>query len=209
MNKVIEALENSKIEDIFPIDMNSQEWVWINKDIYIDLLNNALAYEEVIEALAEEFNPEEFELTILEILRRKMKDSGWLEVNQILFHEIEKDFNPTIDIQTYIFANRKFFIKNINRIAREMAWVFRAMAIDAYQHLIPEEGSLQQIFDGYFNDNFIIIEELIVKGSYSFNQGSWKYNKKENSLLFSKLDKDYRHWGEGNTNAIFRELVRN
>ncbi|KAB3529055.1 hypothetical protein [Alkaliphilus serpentinus] len=209
MDFIYNALEKSDLEDIFPIDMEGQGWIWINEDIYFDILNNAVGNDGDLEDYLTDQEPVVYESVILDVLRQKMRDKGWMEVNQILFHEIYRDFIPTSDIKTYIFTDKRFFLKNVNRISRDMEWIYKAMAIDAYQHLIPEEGTLEQIFDRYFNDNFIILEGLIVGGSYSLNQGEWKYNKKENSLIFRKKGKEYRRWAEGNTNSVFRELTMN
>ncbi len=204
--KIIDLLEKSDLADLFSGDFEENRWVWLNKDTFQDLVLNVLDYaleeeDEVFDAI----NKIE-DLAIIEIIRAKMKDAGWLEVNQRIFQELEVGFKPTGDIETYVFVEKKRYMTKMLSKLKELQWVLKAMAVDYYQHLSPEGSSLQKVFDEFFNNNDMIIEELLLTGEYKKAPALWKYNKKTNSLYFCKNGKIHRQWAEGNANFVFYEL---
>ncbi|SCY03331.1 hypothetical protein [Alkaliphilus peptidifermentans] len=207
MNELIKLIEGYSIEDLLLIDMESINWVWINEEIFSDIINNISElndYQESdLETLVSSIDKNRF----INSIRNKMKQKGWLEVNQFFFTEIDKEFIPTTDIETYVFVNRKYFISRMNKITSEMEWVFKAMAIDTFQHLLSEE-SLTKIYDEYFSNNYMLIEDLLVKEEYCLNQGKWHYYKNNGTLVFYKNSKKHRQWSEGSTISTYNELNR-
>lgn len=208
ITKIINLLEKSELEVLFNIDLKLNRWVWLNRDTFQDLVLNVLDYD--IEEEDEIFSAikELKDSVIIEIVRKKMKKRGWVEVNQNVFQELEAGFNTTKDIETYVFVEKKLYMARILSKIKEMQWTLKAMAIDYYQHLSPENNSLQKVFDEMFSNNDMIIEELLQTGEYVKNTGKWKYNKKANAMYFYKNGKNHRQWAEGNANFIFYELNR-
>jgi len=82
------------------------------------------------------------------------------------------------------------------------------MAVDIYQHLALENKTLIQIYEEYFNENGMIIEEILLTGQYTLNVATWKLNKEGNLLEFFKVEERYSQWSEGNSRFVFSELSK-
>lgn len=203
-----EIIEKSNLEQLFNVDLTKQQWVWINRDVFIDIVYNVLEYDAVKEDDIEQKMNTVSEKIIIKILTSKFKEIGWIPVNQILFGSLVEDFIVTKDIETFIYSNKKFYTKKIIEKTNELNWIFKAMAVDCYQYLDIEDKPLVEIFEEYFNENGMIIEELLLTGEYKFNIATWRLDKKSNLLEFYKMDERYRQWAEGNTNFMFNELSK-
>ncbi|KAB3534456.1 hypothetical protein F8154_08550 [Alkaliphilus pronyensis] len=207
MNSLIDLIDKNSVEELFDTSTNEINWIWLNEEIFTDIINNA--------SKAQDYSNDYSSLTLdninknafIELIRKKFKAIGWIEVNQILFTEIEESFIPTTDIETFVFVSRGYFITRMNRLTDELEWVYKAMAIDTYQQLLPEE-ELEAIYNEYFYNNYMLLEDLIVKGEYKLHQGKWQYNKKNKTLIFYKNNKQRKQWAEGSTISIYNELNR-
>lgn len=208
ISKIIDLMEKSQLTELLNTDLKMSRWIWINKDMFRDLVLNVLEYDLVDEAEVFEAINGIDEGIFIGIIRRKMKELGWLEVNQRIFREIEKGFNITNDIETYVFVEKKLYMTGILQKLQEMQWILKAMAVDYYQHLSPENNNIQKVYDELFNNNDMIIEEILLTGEYKKQTGIWKYNKKSNAMYFFKNGKNHRQWAEGNANFVFYELNR-
>ncbi len=204
--KIIELLEKSQLSDLLDGDFQDNRWVWLNKDTYQDLVLNVMDYslEEELEVFSAIKGIKDS--VIIDIVRAKMKDIGWIEVNQRIFQELESGFKPTSDIETYVFVEKKHYMSMMISKLKELQWILKAMAVDYYQHISPEGSSLQRIYDEFFNNNDMIIEELLLTGEYRKTPALWKFNKKTNSIYFCKSGKIHRQWAEGNASFVFYEL---
>lgn len=205
---IIQTLKNSTLEQMFQIDFMQQPWVWVNKEIFPDIISNVIDYNiEQEEAVFDKVRNIE-EGKIINLIKEKMNEKGWIEVNQKIFEKLEEGFRVTKDIQTYIFVERKYYSRKLITKMKEMEWLLKAMAVDTYQHLTLEIGNLTEVFKEKFNDNSRIIEEILLKNEYELNEGVWRYNKKNNLLEFYKNGKNFRQWAEGNADFTFYELSR-
>jgi len=201
-------IEDKDLEELFQLNFIKQEWIWVNRDIFFDIVYNALEYDSVDE---EELKKEIINISediFIEILTDKFKDIGWISVDQRLFEKLVEDFISTKDIKTYIYANRRFYNKNIIEKTNELSWILRAMAVDTYQHLALENKTLIQIYEEYFNENGMIIEEILLTGQYTLNVATWKLNEKSNLIEFYKVKERYSQWSEGNSRFMFNELSK-
>ncbi len=199
-------IEKSDLDQLFNLNIKNEEWIWVNRDIFLDIASNTLEYDSIDEEdLIQKVNsiPED---TITKILNNKFKEAGWVSINQRLFEKLVDDFESTKDIETYIYASKRFYSKKIIRITNELSWIFKAMAVDTYQHLGLENKTLIEIFEEYFNENGMIMEEILLTGKYKFNVAVWEFDSKTNLLEFYKMDERYRQWSEGNSNFVFNEL---
>ena len=204
-----QIIKNSTVEELFQVNIKSQDWIWVNKDIFSDIVYNALEYEYTDEDyLIEEINNIS-EDKLNEILNDKFKKIGWISVNQRLFEKLVEDFISTKDIETFIYVNKRFYTKKIIEKTNELSWILKAMAIDGYQHLSLEDKTLLEIYEEYFNENGMLIEEILLRGEYKFlNVATWKLDEQINVLEFYKMDERYRQWSEGNSNFMFYELSK-
>lgn len=207
ITKIVNLLEQSELTELLNTDFKMNRWVWLNREMFTDMVLNVLEYDDVDETMIFDAINEIKEVIIIDIVRKKMKSLGWLEVSQKVFHELERGFNITHDIETYVFVEKKLYMTKILQKLQEMQWILKAMAIDYYQHL-SENNNLQKVYEELFNSNDMIIEELLLTGEYKKNTGLWKYNKKLNAMYFYKNGKNHRQWAEGNANFIFYELNR-
>jgi hypothetical protein len=205
--KVISLLEKSELTELLGTDFKMNRWVWLNRDMFADMVLNALDYNDADEAVIFDFIKEIKEAIIIDIIRKKMKSIGWLEVSQKIFHELENGFNITQDIDTYVFVEKKLYMTKILQKLQEMEWILKAMAIDYNQHL-SDNNSLQKVYEELFKTNDMIIEELLLTGEYRINTCLWKYNRKLKAVFFYKNGKSHRQWAEGNANFTFYELSR-
>jgi len=208
ITKIISVLEKSAIEELLYGDFKENRWVWLNRETFPDLVMNVLEYDIDEEDAVFKAIKTIKDSQVIDIVREKMKKLGWIEVNQIVFQELEPGFKITKDIETYVFVERKLYMSRILSKIKELQWILKAMAVDYYQHLSPENNSLQRVYDEFFNNNDMIIEELLLKSEYKKNTGIWKYNKKSNAIYFCKNGKIHRSWAEGNANFVFYELSR-
>lgn len=204
-----QIIKNSTVEELFQVNIKNQDWIWVNKDIFADIVYNVLEYESTDEDyLIEEINNIS-EDKLNEILNDKFKKIGWISVNQLLFEKLVDDFISTKDIETFIYVNRRFYTKKVIEKTNELSWILKAMAIDGYQHLSLENKTLLEIYEEYFNENGMLIEEILLRGEYKFlNVATWKLYEQTNLLEFYKMDERYRQWSEGNSNFMFYELSK-
>ncbi len=203
-----EIIEKNALEQLFHIDFKNEDWIWINRDIFLDIVYNGLDYstinEDELKVEIENVSDQSF----IELLSDKFKEIGWISVEQQLFERLVADFICTKDIQTYIFTNKRFYNRRIIQKTKEFNWIFKAMALDAYQHLAIEDKTLIEVFEEYFKDNGMIIEDILLEGKYEFNVAYWEFDAKTNLLEFYKLGKNYRQWTEGHSNFMFNELSK-
>jgi len=201
-------MQESGLEEMFQMNFTKQEWVWVNRDIFFDIVYNALEYDSVDEEELKKEIINNSEDVFIEILTDKFKEIGWISVDQRLFEKLIEDFISTKDIKTYIYVNRRFYNKNIIEKTNELSWILRAMAVDTYQHLALENKTLIQIYEEYFNENGMIIEEILLTGQYTLNVATWKLNEKSNLIEFYKVKERYSQWSEGNSRFVFNELSK-
>jgi len=205
---VEKIMTDRTLEDMFQVDFKNQEWVWVNRDIFFDILYNAIEYDaEDEENLKEEIKNTDDDV-FSKVLTDKFKEIGWVSVHQKLFENLVDDFIATKDIETFIYMSKRFYAKKIIQKMNELSWVLKAMAIDAYQHLALENKTLIQIYEEYFNENGMIIEEILITEQYKFNSGTWKLDRESNSLEFYKMRERYHQWSEGNSNFVFNQLSK-
>ncbi len=104
-------LKDSDLEELFQVSLKKQEWIWVNRDIFLDIIYNALEYdfidEEDLNDKINNVSEEEF----IQILNDKFKEIGWITVDQRLFEKLVDDFVVTEDIETYIYVDRKVYAK--------------------------------------------------------------------------------------------------
>lgn len=205
---LVEAIKNCDLETLFGVDLKKEQWVWLNSEIFSDLIMNITDYdsyddeEELMEAIRQLS-----EVEFINIVAAKMKELDWMMVNQYLFEKLEEGFNVTEDIKTYILVDKKYFmIKMIGKL-QELEWVLKAMAVDSYQHLTPEK-SLKSIYDEDFHENMMILEDILIKSQYEKFNCVWRVVPETQSLVFYKNEKQHRVWAEGNANFIFSELSK-
>ncbi len=205
---LIEKINGCTVEKLFNLDFNTEDWIWVNKEIFSDLIMNIVDYDSYddedhftreLESIKEE--------ELIQMINSKMKKINWIEVNQILFEKLESGFKATDDIKTYIFANRKYFMLKMIGKSKELQWMLRAMAVDYYQHVSPE-GLLNNVYEEDFKDNSMILEEILTSGMYQRNNCIWKVVPASQALVFYKNGKQYRVWAEGNANFVFSELIK-
>jgi len=201
-------MQESDLEEMFQMDFTKQEWIWVNRDIFFDIVYNALEYDSVDEEDLKKQIINIPEDIFIKILTDKFKEIGWISVDQKLFEKLVEDFISTKDIKTFIYVNRRFYNKNIIEKTNELSWILRAMAVDTYQHLALENKTLIQIYEEYFNENGMIIEEILLTGRYTLNVATWKLNEKSNLIEFYKVKERYSQWSEGNSRFVFNELSK-
>lgn len=203
---LIDIIETSNLDELFQINLEKEEWVWINKEIFLDIILNAIEYDFVDEK--ELYNSIENikEEIIIETLEKKFKKAGWMKVNQKLFEKLDFGFVHTKDIETYIFSSKKAYNKKIIAKSNELDWILKAMAVDSYQHTAFENKTLLEIYEEYFNENGMVIEKILQDGEYEMGLATWKLDDKSNLFEFYKQDERFRQWSEGNSNFAFYEL---
>jgi len=201
-------MEDSTLEELFQVDFTKQEWIWVNRDIFFDIIYNSLEYDSVNEEDLKKEIKNISDDIFIKILSYKFKEVGWISVDQKLFEKLVEDFISTKDIETYIYVNKKLYTKKIIEKTNELSWILRAMAVDSYQHLALENKTLIQIYEEYFNDNGMIIEEMLLTGEYRINVATWKLDKISNSLEFYKVEERFSQWSEGNSRFMFNELSK-
>lgn len=201
-------IQNNNVEELFQVDISKQTWVWINRDIFIDILQNVIEYDS--------FNEEELiheiknisEDRVIRSLNEKFGNIEWITVDQKLFESLCEDFTSTKDIETFIYMDKKVYTRKILKKVNELDWILKAMAVDTYQHLGLEDKNLIEVFKEYFEENGMVIEEILLTGEYKLNVLTWKLYEENNLLEFYKTDERYRQWAEGNAIFMFNEISK-
>lgn len=202
------TIENSSLEDIFQVDLKKQEWIWANRDIFFDIVYNTLEYDSVDEEELKEEIKSISDDVFAKILKSKFKEIGWIQVDQRLFEKLVEDFISTKDMETFIYISRKIYAKKIIAKTNKLSWMLKAMAVDAYRHLALKEKTLLKVFEEYFNENSMIIEQILLTGEYKLNVATWKLDKKSNLLEFYKIEERHSQWSEENSSFVFYELSK-
>ncbi|QEK12805.1 hypothetical protein FQB35_10975 [Crassaminicella thermophila] len=206
---ILERISKASLNKILDIDnFKDIDWIWVNREIFRDILYNLDLDREFEEEELEKFLKDiEDEVMIKELLG-PFKKEGYLSLDQNLFANLEKGYKPTLDIDTIIFVKekyyRKLFIKQINGYN----WVLKAMAIDTYLRMGLEYNSLKETYEELYNENTRIIEDLLSTNEYAFLNGVWKFEKKTKELYFYKSGEFYNSWTEGEVNSRFEELIK-
>ncbi|MBM7614886.1 hypothetical protein [Alkaliphilus hydrothermalis] len=205
---LVEAIKDCDLETLFGVDLKKEQWVWLNAEIFPDLIMNITDYdsydddEELMEAIRG-LSEAEF----INIVATKMNEKDYMLVNQYLFEKLEGGFNVTDDIKTYIFVEKKYFMLKMIGKLKELEWVLKAMAVDSYQHITPEK-KLRAIYEEDFYENMMILEELLIHNKYEKFNCVWRVIPETQALVFYKNEKQHRVWAEGNANFIYNELSK-
>ncbi|ABR49319.1 hypothetical protein Amet_3181 [Alkaliphilus metalliredigens QYMF] len=202
---IMNKLRESNVEAMFQINLEEQMWVWVNEEIFLDIVLNLVSDDVPEEEILLDLKKID-EKDFIDIIERKLKENNWIFVDQIIFERIEDGFKASKDIKTYVFADRKYYMKKMLNMADSLSWILKAMAIDTYQHLRVSSIGLQAIYDEHFYDNTMLIEEILLKGSAEFEQGLWKVDPNHGMLAFYKEGKNRRQWTEGSVNFTYGEL---
>lgn len=208
-DKLLDLISNSSLEQILDInELDSMDWIWINRGIFRDILLNLSIDETFGEDILESFHDTVDDKELIDSLKKPFSSKGYIPVHQFLFSMYETGFKPTKDIETVIFIQEKSYKKMIIKLTNEFNWMLKAMAIDTFLKMGTNYSSIGDAYEDLYEGNSRIIEILLSKGEHTYLTGRWKLEKKTKELLFFKEDEIYQRWGEGEAESRFKEATK-
>ncbi|QXM05472.1 hypothetical protein [Crassaminicella indica] len=204
---ILEKISNTLLSKIFHIaSFEAVDWIWVNKEIFKDLLYNLDLDKEFDEKILDSFLEAVDDKEIINALINPFQKEGYTPINQWLFANFEKGYKITEDIETIIFVKEKYYRKLLIRAMHQYSWILKAMAIDTYKMRIDDK-SLKEIYEELYDENTRIVEEILSKGQYEFLIGVWKFIQDTKELYFYKAGKFFNSWSQGEVDAKFEELI--
>ncbi|WP_129599653.1 hypothetical protein [Anaerophilus nitritogenes] len=211
MKKVIlDHISKSSLQNILDLkDLKDAEWIWINEEIFRDILYNLkldhIYDEKTIDEFLSEITLEEMTKTLLHVFQKK----DYIFVNQYFFSEIEKGYKPTEDINTYIFVKNKYYTKMLIKAMKHYNWILKAMAIDTYKKMGTDYKTLKETYEELYNENMRIIEDILSFGKYTFLSAKWEFIRDTQELYFYKTHEFYHSWSRQEVLSIFCQINKN
>jgi hypothetical protein len=206
---ILEKIAKASLKEIF--DSNSFEdidWIWINEEIFRDILYNLDVDEEVEEEIIDNFLGNIKNEEMVHVLLKSFEEEGYILIDQHLFANLEKEYKVTEDIDTFIFIKEKYYTKLFIKGINHYRWMLKAMAIDTYLKMGLDYKSLKETYEELYDENTRIVEEVLTTGEYRFSTGIWKFIKKTKELYFYKMGKFFNSWSEGEVDAKFEEMIK-
>ncbi|MBF8982576.1 hypothetical protein IZY60_03395 [Lutibacter sp. B2] len=205
-NDILRKISSYTVEKMLDIDdLETLDWIWINRELLQDILMNLSLDEEYEETEFKQIMENiDFE-DIKNIFNRLLQSKDYICINQFLFASLESGYKPTTDIETTIFIKKEYYKKLYVKCIRTYEWILKAMAIDTYMRLGTDYDSLKEVYEELYADNSRIIEEVLSEGESRFLTGIWKFNKEQNMLYFYKLKKKYHGWSYEEANSMYDE----
>ena len=204
--EILDSIKGASLEAILDIeDFEALDWVWINRELFPDIVFNLKLDEAMGEGALEqllEIKDEE----IFKVLEEPFRQKGYLPMHQLIFANLEKGYRPTEDIQTVIFVKEKKHKQLSIALAKEYEWVLKSMAMDTYFRMGLNYTCLKESYEDLYEGNSRLIEQLLSEGEVSYLTGKWQYIRKTNELYFYKTDEYHSSWTEGEALSKFREL---
>ncbi|WP_053956462.1 hypothetical protein [Inediibacterium massiliense] len=204
---ILDHISKSSLQDILDLkDLKDAEWIWINEEIFGDILYNLkldhIYDEKIIDQFLCEITLEEMIKGLVPVFERK----EYVLVNQYFFSEIEKGYKPTEDINTYIFVKNKYYTKMLIKGMQYYHWILEAMAIDTYKKMGTDYKTLQETYEELYHENMRIIEEILSFGKYTFLSARWEFIRDTQELYFYKMNEFYHSWSKEEVMSIFSEI---
>ncbi|TCO74570.1 hypothetical protein [Marinisporobacter balticus] len=206
---ILEKIVQTPLKKILDVvDFKEMDWIWINREIYIDILYNLALEKEFDEAELERFLNKIEEKEMIQALIKPFEKEGYIPIDQNLFSNFEKGYRLTEDIETTIFIKEKYYRKLSIRQMRDYNWILQAMAIDTYLRMGLEYKNLKETYEELYMENTRMIEDILRVGEYTFQAGLWRFEKKTEELYFYKLGEFHKIWAEGEVSSKFEELMK-
>ncbi len=207
-DQILQRIAAASLNHILDIeDFKNIEWIWVNREIFKDILYNLKIDEALGEMAVEKFLNEIEDKEMIKALLSPFQDKDYLPINQYQFSNLEKGYKPTEDIETIIFVKNKYYKKLSIQQISQYGWILKAMAIDTYFKIGLEYKSLKETYEDLYQENDRILEEILSKREYHFITGVWKFRSESKELSFYKQGEFYNSWSEGQADATFNEYI--
>lgn len=208
-HKILSILtQEEDLEKILDIDrLEDHEWVWINRDIFLNMCYNMGLDAEMTEIEIEDGLRQISDHEIIEILAATFRKRHYIPIDQFQFSRLELGYKPTTDIETAIFVKESYYRKLFIRLSKDFDWMLKAMALDTYFRMGLDYKSLKEVYGELYEGNMRIIEEVFQNGEYSYLAGKWKHVRKTDELYFYKSNEFFCSWAEGAVGSKFEEHI--
>lgn len=208
-DKILSTLtQEETLEKILDIDrLEDHEWVWINRDIFLNICYNIGLDAEMTETEIEDALRQTEDYEIIEILTEAFRKRDYIPIDQFQFSRLETGYKPTTDIETAIFVKEKYYRKLFIRLSKAFDWMLKAMALDTYFRMGLDYKSLKEVYEDLYEGNMRILEDVFRKGEHTYLVGTWKHVRKTDELYFYKSDEFFCSWAEGAVSSKFEEHI--
>ncbi|MBB6216264.1 hypothetical protein HNQ80_002363 [Anaerosolibacter carboniphilus] len=208
-DRILSALSREEsLEKIFDIEkLEDHEWIWINRDVFLNMCYNIGLDAEMTEIEIEAALGKIEDHEIFQILVKAFRKRNYIPIDQFQFARLELGYRPTLDIETVIFVKEAYYRKLFIHLSRQFDWMLKAMAIDTYFRMGLDYKSLREVYEELYEGNMRIIEDVFQKGEYSYLTGTWKHARKTDELYFYKSNEFFCSWAEGAVSSKFEEQI--
>lgn len=205
---ILEKIGKTSLENILDIDdFKDIDWIWVNREIFRDILYNLGFDKEFEEKDLEKFLYEIEDKEMIHVLIPIFNKKGYMCIDQQTFSNLEKEYKPTNDIKTTIFVKEKYYRKLSIKQINNYNWILKAMAIDTYFRMGLDYKNLKETYEELYMENTRILEDVLSLGEYNFLTGVWRFIKKTKELYFYKSGEFYNSWSEGEVHSKFEEFI--
>ncbi|MDF2547769.1 MAG: hypothetical protein K0R93_2667 [Anaerosolibacter sp.] len=208
-DKILSTLtQEETLEKILDMDrLEDHEWVWINRDIFLNICYNIGLDVEMTETEIEDALRQTEDYEIIEILTEAFRKREYIPIDQFQFSRLETGYKPTTDIETAIFVKENYYRKLFIRLSKAFDWMLKAMALDTYFRMGLDYKSLKEVYEDLYEGNIRILEDVFRKGEHTYLAGTWKHERKTDELYFYKSGEFFCSWAEGAVNSKFEEHI--
>ncbi|SHE91941.1 hypothetical protein [Alkalibacter saccharofermentans] len=201
---IAQKIKSVPVEKIFGYEeLKEINWLWINRDIFRDIIYSADTKDELEESEIDEFLRIIGDEDFVELLQDRMSDKGFVFMDSIRFKKLEKGFKD-FGVKTFIFVNRRYLARLLVHFNDEFDWILKAMTVDLSGY---NDRELQEVYKEYFENNARILEEIAVNGSYSQDLLEWDFDMDTNTLSCSYQGEKTSQWSGEEAITRFEELM--
>lgn len=202
--EIAKKIRSVPVEKIFGYDKLSEiNWLWINRDIFRDIIYSADTNDELEENEIDDFLRIIGDEDFIELLQERMSDKGFVFMDSLRFKKLEKGFKD-FGVKTYIFVNRRYLARLLVHFNDEFDWILKAMTIDLSGY---NNRDINEVYKEYFENNARVLEEIAVNGEYSQDQLRWNFDMDTNTLFCSYNEEKTSQWSGEEAVTRFEELV--
>ncbi|NTW72463.1 MAG: hypothetical protein HGA49_09510 [Eubacteriaceae bacterium] len=203
--RIAELIGSVTMEEIFGYNnLSDLDWVWINRDIFRDIIMAADKKDELEEAEMDEFLRLISDEDFIELVESELTLKGFIKLQSKRYKQLESEFRE-FPIETWIFVNRRYLSKLLIKYNEEHYWILQAMSLDLNKY--HEEG-MKYIYTEYFENNSRILEEIAVTGTYQEEMLKWKLDLTKNVLECSYKGNKISQWSGEEARYKFNESIK-
>ncbi|MBF7096870.1 hypothetical protein [Alkalibacter mobilis] len=203
--RITNMIKRSPVEKVFGFDdIKKIDWVWINRDVFNDIILAADEDDELDDEDCDNFLRMISDADFVDILRERFDEKGFVGIDADRFYKLDPQ-NKELGKDTTIFINRKYLVKLLIGFYDSHEWMLKAMALDLKGY---HDRTLKELYKEFFEDNPRVIEEMAISGQYKEGSLIWNYDMETNTLVTSYDDKVITKWSDREATNRFEYLTK-